>query len=99
MMRNSLTTLALGLILSTNANSSLVCTNVAEGGFITEVQTWQVGTTKPEFFLPIEQLSCMADGLELNYIRTRFTGIPKVLKGNGPFIWRGSNAQYIIDNL
>jgi len=45
-------------------------------------------------------VSCAANGAELTYITTKFTGLP--MRGNGigrTILWRGESASFILDNL
>jgi len=91
--------IAVAWLQSEPANAELICTNVVYGGLLTETQTWQVGQAKPTFATEIDVLACAADGSELSYIRQRFVGLPNTVKGNGPIIWRGRDAQFILDNL
>lgn len=97
-MKRTVLTLAL-LAASSSAAATLVCSNVIDGGFITEVQSWQVGQTKPQFSLPIGSVVCSADGPELGYIRARFQGVPITIKGGGPVVWRSDMALFVLDNL
>ena len=92
--------LMLLLLASANAGAALVCSNVAYGGYLTEVQTWSVGQSqKPTFATDIDVLACAADGAELDFIRAKFIGIPNTVRGKGAVIWRGRDAQFIVDNL
>ena len=63
--------------------------------------TWYVGQPLPSLDVGSEQfVSCAANGAELTYITTKFTGLP--MRGNGigrTILWRGESASFILDNL
>jgi hypothetical protein len=100
---NALAALAL-LLFASHASAVLVCTSEdVDGGVSGAIQyaTWYVGQPLPSLDVGSEQfVSCAANGAELTYITTKFTGLP--MRGNGTgrtILWRGDPASFILDNL
>jgi hypothetical protein len=105
---NALAALAL-LLFASHASAVLVCTSAddnyddADGGAPGTIQyaTWYVGQPTPSLDVGAEQfVSCAANGAELTYITTKFTGLPMRGSGTGrTVLWRGESATFILDNL
>jgi hypothetical protein len=100
---NALAALAL-LLFASQASAVLVCTSEDDGGGVSgaiQYATWYVGQPLPSLDVgPGQFLSCAANGAELTYITTKFSGVP--MRGNGTgrtILWRGELAGFILDNL
>jgi hypothetical protein len=100
---NALVALTL-LLFASRASAVLICTSEDDDGGVSgaiQYATWYVGQALPSLDVgPQQFVSCAANGAELTYITTKFTGLP--MRGNGvgrTILWRGEQASFILDNL
>ena len=102
----------LALLASTQAAASFNCVQVQYSPNRVETRfdqvSWTVGGGNLPQAMPgpvidswTVEFACAANGAELDYIRSKFSGIP--MRGNAgssrTIVWEGDIARFILDNL
>ena len=104
------TLLALALLASTQAAASFNCVQVQYSPNRVETRfdqvSWTVASANPPQAMPgpvmdswTVEFACAANGPELDYIRSKFSGIPMRGTGGRTIVWEGDFARFILDNL
>lgn len=103
--------LALAFLASTQAAASFNCVQVQYSPTREETRidqvAWTLASGNPPDEMPgpindeqMVDFACAANGPELDYIRTKFTGLPmRGANSSRTVVWSGDNARFILENL